>query len=401
MHIGQALDLVSRYDSLRNPLTSLGDYLDPELISRCLAESGTVTLRKRRLPLEMMVWCIVGMALERKEPLHQIVNRLDIMLPGNRPFVAPSAVIQTRQRLGIEAVRRVFTKTAQLWHNATPHPHWCGLTLLAIDGVLWRTPDTPENDAAFPRQTHAGNPALYPQVKMVCQMELTSHLLTAAAFGTMKNSENELAEQLIEQTGDNTLTLMDKGYYSLGLLNAWSLAGEHRHWMIPLRKGAQYEEIRKLGKGDHLVKLNTSPQARKKWPGLGNEVTVRLLTVTRKGKVCHLLTSMTDAMRFPGTYTGADARSCKYGTTCEITDKKGKGLPESDKGEALEILHSPEKEPVSCLTDWHYPFWGRFLFSQSNFSINRQHCPSSYLRRCITPTHSDIVLYRLQVNVGV
>ena len=361
MHIGQALDLVSRYDSLRNPLTSLGDYLDPELISRCLAESGTVTLRKRRLPLEMMVWCIVGMALERKEPLHQIVNRLDIMLPGNRPFVAPSAVIQARQRLGSEAVRRVFTKTAQLWHNATPHPHWCGLTLLAIDGVFWRTPDTPENDAAFPRQTHAGNPALYPQVKMVCQMELTSHLLTAAAFGTMKNSENELAEQLIEQTGDNTLTLMDKGYYSLGLLNAWSLAGEHRHWMISLRKGAQYEEIRKLGKGDHLVKLKTSPQARKKWPGLGNEVTARLLTVTRKGKVCHLLTSMTDAMRFTGTYTGADARSCKYGTTCEITDKKGKGLPESGKGEALEIPHSPEKEPVSCLTDWHYPFWGRFF----------------------------------------
>lgn len=60
------------------------------------------------------------------------------------------------------------------------------------------------------------------------------------------------------------------------------------------------------------------------------------------------------AGRFTGTYTGADARSCKYGTTCEITDKKGKGLPESGKGEALEIPHSPEKEPVSCLTDWHY-----------------------------------------------
>lgn len=121
MHIGQALDLVSRYDSLRNPLTSLGDYLDPELISRCLTEAGTVTLRKRRLPLEMMVWCIVDMALERKEPLHQIVNRLDIILPGSRPSAACS-----------------------------------------------------------------------------------------------RKSENELAEQLIEQTGDNTLTLMDKGYDSLG-----------------------------------------------------------------------------------------------------------------------------------------------------------------------------------------
>jgi putative transposase len=29
-------------------------------------------------------------------------------------------------------------------------------------------------------------------------------------------------------------------------------------------------------------------------------MTARLLTVTRKGKVCHLLTSMTDAMRCPG-----------------------------------------------------------------------------------------------------
>ncbi|PKX81392.1 transposase [Pectobacterium peruviense] len=300
MRIAQALDLVSCYDSTRNPLTSLGDFLDPELISRCLQESGTVTLRKRRLPLEMMVWCIVGMALERKEPLHQIVNRLDIMLPGDRPFVAPSAVIQARQRLGSEAVRRVFTQTAQLWHGATTHPHWCGLTLLAVDGVVWRTPDTPENDAAFPRQTYAGQPGLYPQVKMVCQMELTSHLLTAAAFGTMKESECTLAEQLISQTGDNTLTLLDKGYYSLGLLNAWNQAGTHRHWMIPLKKGAQYEEVRKLGKGDYLVKLKTSPQARKKWSGLEREITARLLTFTRKEKTYYLLTSMTDAMRYPG-----------------------------------------------------------------------------------------------------
>ncbi len=88
MHIGQALDLVSRYDSLRNPLTSLGitstrTHLSlPCRIRYCNATQAPSSL-------EMMVWCIVGMALERKEPLHQIVNRLDIMLPGNRPFVAP------------------------------------------------------------------------------------------------------------------------------------------------------------------------------------------------------------------------------------------------------------------------------------------------------------------------
>ncbi len=83
------------------------------------------------------------------------------------------------------------------------------------------------------------------------------------------------------------------------------------------------------------------------------------------------------AGRCTGTYTGADARSCKYGTTSEITDKKGKGLPESGKEEALEITHSPEKEPVSCLTDRHYslelPFFILLVVKLKRFSHYRSH----------------------------
>lgn len=84
------------------------------------------------------------------------------------------------------------------------------------------------------------------------------------------------------------------------------------------------------------------------------------------------------AGRFTGTYTGADARSCKYGTTCEITDKKGKGLPESGKGEALEIPHSPEKEPVSCLTDWHYPGGPTSLMSSKAVTVPKSLCGAYY-----------------------
>ncbi|OSL62389.1 hypothetical protein EAVG_00970, partial [Escherichia coli H420] len=98
------------------------------------------------------------------------------------------------------------------------------------------------------------------------------------------------------------------------------------------------------------------------------------------------------AGRFTGTYTGADARSCKYGTTCEITDKKGKGLPESGKGEALEIPHSPEKEPVSCLTDWHYsPSGSLFSFITPNIQAFHNRSSIEYLLlksstlRCVAP----------------
>ncbi len=92
------------------------------------------------------------------------------------------------------------------------------------------------------------------------------------------------------------------------------------------------------------------------------EMTTSLATtnyaITRVNDRVSSLVSDTARLAHYSADTGADARSCKYGTTCEITDKKGKGLPESGKGEALEIPHSPEKEPVSCLTDWHYTACG-------------------------------------------
>ncbi|MBN6454557.1 hypothetical protein JZM29_27980, partial [Escherichia coli] len=62
-------------------------------------------------------------------------------------------------------------------------------------------------------------------------------------------------------------------------------------------------------------------------------------------------------------------------TTCEITDKKGKGLPESGKGEALEIPHSPEKEPVSCLTDWHYSVKAGVMLIMRGVASHISHTP--------------------------
>lgn len=37
-----------------------------------------------------------------------VVSQMDIMLPGQRTLVPPSAVVQERQRLGSQAVREVF-----------------------------------------------------------------------------------------------------------------------------------------------------------------------------------------------------------------------------------------------------------------------------------------------------
>ena len=126
-------------------LGQLSDILCPNFINQCLEATGVATVRKRRIPLDMAVWTVIAMSLYRQEPVWSIVSKAQLMLPGKKPLVAPSAVVQARQRLGADAVKEVFHRSQQMWHQQTEHPTWSGLKLLGVDGVVWRTPDTPEN----------------------------------------------------------------------------------------------------------------------------------------------------------------------------------------------------------------------------------------------------------------
>lgn len=197
-------------------------------------------------------------------------------------------------------MRELFDITRQYWNQQAVHPQWHGLNLFAVDGVVWRTADTPENRAAFSKHTSQYGEGGYPQVRMVCLMELSSHLITASAFDSENISEMRLAEQLTEKAPDNSITLFDKGFYPMGLLHHWQTSGENRHWLLPLKKNTQYRVVRRLGQGDELVCLKTSPRARKHWPGVPEEIVGRLLTRRVDGKERQVLTSLTDPNRYPG-----------------------------------------------------------------------------------------------------
>ena len=114
-------------------------------------------------------------------------------MPGERPFVAPSAFLQARQKLGDKRIERLFHETAWRWHQQANHPGWAGLQLLAVDGVMWRTPDTPDNAAAFAKPSTQQGETAYPQVRMLCQMELTSHLPVQAVMESCAVNEMVMA----------------------------------------------------------------------------------------------------------------------------------------------------------------------------------------------------------------
>jgi IS4 transposase len=130
-------------------------------------------------------------------------------------------------------------------------------------------------------------------------MELSSHLITASAFDNYNTNEMILAEKLIDSNPDHSVTMFDKGFYSLGLLHKWQTTGSERHWLIPLKKNTQYEIIRSLGRNDKLVLLRSNPRARKLFSDLPKTMTARLVTLKIKGKDYQVLTSMTDLLRYP------------------------------------------------------------------------------------------------------
>ena len=252
-------------------------------------------MRKRKLTLESMVWLLVGMAIYNNKSMKDLVNQLDIVDRTGKAFVAPSALTQRRKNLGVDAIKSVFERMTESWIKSANLPQWNGLTLLSVDGVVWRAPDSSQNNEVFSRQKNTQ----YPQLRMVCQMELSSHLITGSAFDDYNVSEMILAEKLIETTPDHSVTMFDKGFYSLGLLHEWNRVGTERHWLIPLKKNTQYEVIRSLGRNDKLVLLSSNPRARKLWPELAETIIARLVTRKIKGKEYQVLTSMTDAMRYP------------------------------------------------------------------------------------------------------
>lgn len=298
MLVSQALDAINNWKP--NQVETLADLLPLELIEEAYSLSDTVTLRKRKLTLESMAWLLIGMVIYNDKSMADVVNLLDIVDREGKPFVAPSALTQRRKTLGEAAAKALFECTQKHWSQQAELPNWNGLTLLGVDGVVWRTEDTKENAQSFMKPTNQNEiETQYPQVRMVCQMELSSHLIIGSAFDSYGVSEMVLAEQLIDTTPDNSLTLFDRGFYSLGLLHKWASTGIQRHWLIPLKKNTQFEVVRQLGRQDKLVKLKSNPRARKRWPDLPEELIVRLVSRKIKGKQHEVLTSMTDPMAYP------------------------------------------------------------------------------------------------------
>jgi len=169
----------SKFEDLRRDI-------DPAWIEQALKETGTATVRKRRMPAVQVIWLVIGMALFRDRSIHEVVSKLNLALPGSSLTVAPSSVVEARARLGDEPMAWLFDRSATAWAHTSAAAHrWRGLALYGVDGSTIRVPDSKPNREHFGSAKGARGDSAYPLVRVVGLMALRSHLLAAVSFGPM------------------------------------------------------------------------------------------------------------------------------------------------------------------------------------------------------------------------
>lgn len=271
-------------------------------ILAALLATGAATVRRRRLLAEEIIWLVVGMALFRDRTITDVVDSLELALPG--PPVAPSAIVQARARLGAEPMEWLFNRTAEKWaHESAARHRWRGLALYSVDGTALRVPDSDENRLHYGTQNGRNNSTSgYPLVRAVALMGLRSHLLAAVRFGPYGVGERTYAKELWDLVPDDSLMIVDRNFVYANTLIPLHERGRNRHWLVRARARMKMRTLKKLGRGDELIVVELDRHTRQQDPSLPAEWTMRAVRYQRPGyKPQLLLTSLLDKDQYPAS----------------------------------------------------------------------------------------------------
>lgn len=271
-------------------------HIPVEWIESALELTQQASIRRRRLPADMVLWLVIGMAFFRNEPIDEVARRLNICAEGlaNDVLLAKSGITKARERLGDQPLAWLFQQCATQWGvERYPDDSWHGLQVFAVDGALLRTQDNESLRAHFGSGNTASNRQTpFPMLRLVAVMNARSHVILDAVISPYRSGEIRLAEHFYQRIPSHSVTLLDKGFWGADLLLSLHNSGEEKHWLIPARQNVVAEVVEEYGPGDRLVVMTVSPQARKKNPALPAQWTARAVTYLCDGKEKTVFTSL-------------------------------------------------------------------------------------------------------------
>lgn len=203
-----------------------------DLVDEVIAATGRREQRSRLLPAHVVFYFVLAMALFAGEGYEEVIRRLvgglRFLRGWSSQWTVPStsAISQARARLGEEPLREMFERAAVPIAAAGDAGCWFRrFRVMAIDGVVLDTPDTPENNAVFSHSNSGVKESAFPAVRVVALAECGTRAMVAAAIGSGRVGERTLAPQLLDRVEPEMLILADRGFYAYDLWTGCRNAG--------------------------------------------------------------------------------------------------------------------------------------------------------------------------------
>jgi hypothetical protein len=207
--------------------------------------------RVRQTSVLALVWFVIAMALWSRQSQQlvwqKLVGKLSDLHPAEpESHLSDAALAGRRKELGSQGLQALMRACCQpiAQRSSMPSAFFGRYRLMAIDGTVFNTPDTPANDAAFGRTSNQYGKGAYPQVRCVLLAECGSHAVVGLEMDR---------HRLLSRMGPDMLVMADAGLISGGLLE--HAREQQAHVLGALEAGAwEHPKIhRRLSDGSVLV----------------------------------------------------------------------------------------------------------------------------------------------------
>ena len=260
----------------------------PEAIERCVGQSQPWANKRRRVrqsTLVALVLFVIGLALWsrlcQRLVWEKLVGKLSALHPADpHSELSASALAGRRVVLGSAGLAALFKECCHMLAqpDTLPSAFYGRYRLMAIDGTLFNTPDTPANETAFGRSSNQYGKGAYPQVRCVLLAECGTHAVVGLAISRYDVSEVHGAHHFLdEQVGRDMLVLVDAGITSGGFLEHARQRGAHVLGALEAGVWEHLPRQRRLADGSVLAWVPPSPARQAHYPVKGG-VWVRILS---------------------------------------------------------------------------------------------------------------------------
>ena len=244
-------------------LAGLEQVISVESVRQALRATERVEQRACQLTHEVTLWIVLAMGLLTDLPIRQVFKHARRLRVGeDSPH--RSSLCVARKRLGVAPLRELFqTTVGPLARPDTPGAFYRGFRLVAIDGVVYDTPDTAANEKAFGRPSGGDRgPGAFPRLRKVSLVEVGTHVELALVLKRIACGETTAMEGLWRHIPTDSLLLEDRGFFSY---KQWKRAlSEKVAVLARVKSSLILKPISHLTDGSYLAKIYPTPRDREK-----------------------------------------------------------------------------------------------------------------------------------------